>query len=400
MNIILKKQYNEPFKSYDVMVVVIFCLENSYKKQDIYYNGLNDMINNISKIFPNMFFRIYYDSSIITPQHKNNELNRFIINKWNPLFDKLKNNKQIQLVKYEYPEFKINNLYHEQLFGSVIRFLPLFNFEEEISKNVIIMDIDNIGILHKTKLEFDEFLKSNSQFFFKHSSCSSRNIQLSKINKQYMNFIIPFAWDIFSKVKFDKNIFIDFINQIKNINKKINDNIYNLLNTFYKSIQAGNYQEGHKLDVSSKFPYGIDEILTLYLFNYYIKNKIHYSFSEITNMGFFLYDLSLRSHELSDYNDDDDMKYMMKRIMNKYYDNNKSLSENYIIYDYIVNKIENRKNINNNTIKLYKIFCKNEIKFANEILKNKRYHIYHINYQFVKCISQVKAISDNIVIYV
>jgi len=84
----------------------------------------------------------------------------------------------------------------------------------------------------------------------------------------------------------------------------------------------------------------------------------------------------------------------------KYYNKNKSLSENYVVYDYVVNKIENRKKKKNNTLKMYILFCKNEIKVANDLLKNKKYTEYPIDYNYVKCISRVKSFFDDDIIFV
>jgi hypothetical protein len=399
-NIILTPRFIEPKDKYNILSVVLFCLKKSYKNQDKYFNGLKGIVENVHKIFPTFYLRIYYDKSVITPTHEDENLNNYIKTKWLPLFERMKKLPFIQLMEYDHPDFRQDTLYHTGLFGHIVRFIPLFNYPFEHSNNVITMDIDlSPEIIKRTKKIYDDFMKSKSQFFYRFSSCSSRCLQLSKVNKKYVNFIIPNAWDIMIKNKFDYSIFDQFVNQIKNPKVVVNDLVYDLVISFYKSLRQGNIQEGHHDDITEKFPYGMDEVFTAYLFNYFVKRKMNCSYTETTNMGYLLYDLSLKSYSLSNFNKDQNMIYMMKYIMGKYYDSKKSLSENYIFYDYIVNKQENRRKIKNPTLKVYKIFCENEIRFTKEIVRNNTISKYHIDELLVKCISNVKQIfmNDNII---
>ena len=76
-NIKLTKFYEEPKQKYKLISVVLFRLETSYKDSNKYYNGLNLLINNFQKYFPNFYLRIYYDTSVINnfeDKHKNDTI--------------------------------------------------------------------------------------------------------------------------------------------------------------------------------------------------------------------------------------------------------------------------------------------------------------------------------------
>jgi len=53
----------EPEKYYKIISVVFFLKESSYKKPEIYINGLKNIINNFKKIFFDFRLRIYHDNT-------------------------------------------------------------------------------------------------------------------------------------------------------------------------------------------------------------------------------------------------------------------------------------------------------------------------------------------------
>ena len=96
-----------------------------YMSFDKYLNGIFLLNEFVIKELPGFELRLFIDQTISND---------------NDIFEKLKKNK-IKLIIFECSNFLINN-FHRGIFGMIARFFPIFNFENNDAKNVIISDID------------------------------------------------------------------------------------------------------------------------------------------------------------------------------------------------------------------------------------------------------------------
>jgi uncharacterized protein YlaN (UPF0358 family) len=118
------------------IVVSIFRMEDPYKDESQYTNGLGFLIDNLPKYIKGCVLRIYYDSSITKKDDK-----------WVPILDKAKSAPFVQLIHYDFPQFKKSHdsFYHEGVFGTIIRFFPIFNFSN-IAEIVSVVDVDFLDV--------------------------------------------------------------------------------------------------------------------------------------------------------------------------------------------------------------------------------------------------------------
>ena len=130
------KFYTEPKEKYNIVSTVIFRLKNNYKPFIEYYNGLKFLVDNLPSILPDFYLRLYYDDTISIPNSTNEKVNEEIKTLWMPYFEQLKQLKYVQLCKY-------NHKLNEGLFGTLVRFYPLFDYTDNANiEIVIISDVD------------------------------------------------------------------------------------------------------------------------------------------------------------------------------------------------------------------------------------------------------------------
>ena len=80
-------KYNYEINSvtkYNIISIIFFKLKNSYKTLDKYLIGINLIINNYKKYFPNFKIRLYYDSvnnipEFIKIKNKMNKMNEQLV---------------------------------------------------------------------------------------------------------------------------------------------------------------------------------------------------------------------------------------------------------------------------------------------------------------------------------
>ena len=109
----------------DIFSVSLFKLRNgSYKNFSRYLDGLK-ILNEIS-IENNLEIRLFIDNTIYKDEKIMNYLN---------------NLETVTMILYECKNFKIDE-YHVGLFGTLVRLFPLFDFENNDSRIVMIMDAD------------------------------------------------------------------------------------------------------------------------------------------------------------------------------------------------------------------------------------------------------------------
>lgn len=223
-----------------------FYLEKSYKSSQRYIDGILKIINFVEQ---NKYYvlRIYYDESI------------FKNPKYAELFDKIKTNSLVELCEYSCSQFIQSKPFHIGTFGTLLRFLPLF--EKSHWEVIYILDIDdaNYGYI---KLYVDSLVSSNKKFYFYNLEDYGKKY-LNQFNNKFDNAVIA---NIYVKNhRFDIKIFTNFLDWITKSNKlfkmieHLNKNTYAFKNSPKDIIQT----------------YGLDEyFLNINLINTLNKNDI------------------------------------------------------------------------------------------------------------------------------
>lgn len=197
-------------KKINIISCCFFKLENgSYKKFNKYTNGLRFLNNYVKKYMKDFKIRLFIDESIYNDKKLMIKINKL---------------KLVQCVLINCKKFKskINNTKHRGLLGTLFRFFPMFNFENNDANFVIISDIDwsknndmdvlieSYNILKKNNKKVSLFMVGR---FFKSSIVS--------YNYNRHGILLPYAVAdrILNNIKLDKKIIINFIKDDTNLKK-------------------------------------------------------------------------------------------------------------------------------------------------------------------------------------
>ncbi len=324
----LSNEFIEPKDSYNIISVSLFRLKNSYKNSNIYYEGLNLLVNNFPKILPNFYLRIYYDTSVLENDDEN--MIDDTKNLWIPYFKILRKNPKIQLIKYNSDEFRVDKIYHDGLIGTFMRFIPFFNLEINKKINTVaVMDIDiNLKKMYQifdVKKKIAVMNKTNSNISFTTYPCYELWPRYQNMRKYVkIHDIIP-AGTIITRVKFPIKIFNNFINSIVNNDKIITDYVEN----YYLNNEVSVKKEfDQNKMIKFRVPYGLDEYFLMfvneYINNKKIKNVIKYEHDSFKTFLNPIHELYLEKKIDARF-----FKSFVKNIMGEVYDNEKTISENF-----------------------------------------------------------------------
>lgn len=288
------RYYQEPNHKYICMSMSLFLPEKyqkiTYGKQrEIIEQKKNSFFKHITfnmklimnNYFPdNYYYRIYYDDSIQKDE-------KFIA-----LIDTLKNNHKYQIIKYKCPG-ALNtktDTGHINLFGTMLRFHPLFDKESPNIEAVAIMDADNIYTRHWVK-NIVEFVKNDKYNlmtyqgilespFYKSDLKNNDKIDqelnrlffragMTCMKKKAFNYDI---WDKYFNQMYDQQ---DFMNQVRYLDFKK-----------YASFPESTEQSFYS------FEYGMDEIFLNFILKKMLKEgklklKIHRFINEIFKKFFY-----------------------------------------------------------------------------------------------------------------
>lgn len=315
----------EPLFTYDkkikknILSACFFKMKNHYKDFNIYVKGLQNLIN-ILNAQDKYILRLFIDENI--KKDKN-------------IFDFLYSNKKIELVIFKCNNY-LNNSYHIDVFGTFVRFFPIFNFKNNDAKNVICIDID-------LKME-DAFYLENliKETNFKGAQVIGRGTAFELlVNNKNPHFYANLIG--FYGVKFDSNILINFI---KNIGQIKNNSHY-----------------GKR---TSNFSFGTDELFLNEYFIYSDNNKINFKLGILLdyNINWFLY--YTKEELLKKY--PKNSKIYLKYILGKYAKDNLTTLQMFELVDkYIYTKYANIK-----YDKEKKVLSSNFYKLINYLYKNNK----------------------------
>jgi len=377
-NLKLVKYYKEPDTRYNIVCVTVFRLYDNYKPMDKYYDKFNIFLKVFKKYMPNYYLRVYIDNSLIVkPGIK--IIDDEIDNIWIPLINKLKILDFVQLIKYKHSDF-LDEKYsqcHKGTFGTIIRFLPMFDYKiNDNLDTIVIMDIDmnpKSFDLYNNIINYSK--QNNSHFMFRTSYCKytkSRHFIVSEITNTWLRVMAGTM--VLMNHRFDKNILNEFFGCIKN---NTFEDRCKYIGLFKDHI---NFENNKKVS-AELFIYGIDELLTLYLLDSLIKKNIKFGYLSSKDLDVPLYTHSIKYNTYSD-NTNEINRKLLKTIAGKYYDNNKTLQDN---FKFIDNNLGNNM-FNRNVNKINKEIMENYINLFKEMKNNNYINEYGFNKEEIKCV--------------
>lgn len=341
----LKPLFNIDYsKKKDIISACFFKMSGGgYTKFDKYLTGIFYLIKFIDDEIKPFKLRLFIDYTIYNDKDIMNKLN----------------SHNIELVLYECPKF-IKNGYHRGIFGMIVRFFPMFDFENNDANYVIISDIDfNYPHQRRDMLNLKDKIvnrkKYNLDDIYAYFSGTLRDMSIFK-----KGFIIPYVISP-QQINFkriDKSV---ILNYLYNYNKYKNE----VMEVFKHSL--GKIEKSNDEFIF----YGWDEYFINYNYiNYIIKNKkafmVTYSYFITIN----LYFINKKINELTKEE---------KIILKDFYidilkDNKKFKYVNEINSFYFIDKMFFNKDLNSLTkyqidlvVNIYKFYIKN---FPNkEIIK-------------------------------
>ncbi len=209
-------------KKVNILSTCFFKMKKHYKNFNVYLKGINNLIKIVEQQQKYML-RIFIDENI-----KNDK----------EIFNILNSSKHVQLVVFSCAKYMKDN-YHLDVFGALVRLFPVFNFENNDSGNVIIIDID----LGKEDLETLKTIMNYDTD--KEQIVGKGRAEDLIIRKIYPHYYLNLCG--FYNKKYSSEIITDFITNAHKIDDK---GLYNVRN--------------------STFGFGTDE---LFLNNYFIYKK-------------------------------------------------------------------------------------------------------------------------------
>lgn len=241
-----------------ISVVLFKLYEGCYKSFDKYTSGLK-ILSKVVEKYDGVTLRLFIDDSIYT----DGSLMKF--------FKKL----SIEIVHFiPKPKFVIDN-HLKGLFGTFIRFFPMFNFPNNDCDVCVSLDIDHpldeviqtmenlethlelVGEFPDTGIFYESLLQTNRKYY---------NIKYGKLLPYF------YAGRFLSLDKFDKHVLVDFLENVETNNE--------LLTVYGGRPKAS-------LDYTN-FVYGIDE---------YFTNNVLMEYIENTDVGVLIYiEFNILSH--------------------------------------------------------------------------------------------------------
>ena len=236
---------------YNILSTSFFKMGSHYKSFEIYIKGLKKIIKLIESQ-TKYVLRIFIDLHVQSDPD---------------IFPLLISSSKVQIVLFKCSEY-IENNFHIDVFGALVRLFPLFNFKSNDSDNTIVIDIDlNWEDINKLKILMD------------YKTGDKEIIGMGMIDKLLITKYRPhFFCGLFGtfNVKFDKSIIEDFIYNAPNIDDK---GIYGkrlksfgygtdelFLNEYF--LYANDYRNLKGIKLGMLFNYDIN------WFMYYYKNEL------------------------------------------------------------------------------------------------------------------------------
>ena len=273
----------------NIVSCAFFKLSSSpYKNFNLYIDGLEKLYSKVYTEYKdeNFTIRLFIDNSIYLDKK---------------LFERLKKMDKLEMVLYECINYKIgiDSNYHIGLFGTLVRFFPMFNFENNDADIIIISDIDDYDYFEKS-IQNIRLIKTNikpyTQLSFFKTGNISKNV-LYTISLIYKNIPNPYAVasNFISFSKCDSQVLYDFLVEIGDSDELL---------TKYQH----KFESNSNLMTDNKFVYGFDEyFLNINYTNYLIDTSktvcIKFKWSVYGSLFWFLSKKNIPQYQINLIND-------------------------------------------------------------------------------------------------
>lgn len=233
---LIKPNLPEP---YDCVCTSLFKMVVGYKKFEKYISLLEIAAGAFFEVYPEMGFLLFIDESITSEPS---------------IFSRVKalRNPNLILIKYTCLSY-VKNSRHSELFGSLIRFLPFFDYEGNPTRNVLDIDADI------NAFDTDAMIKNYTYFIQLHTAYHYDTNLFYEIPSKWAltkDYSIIAARHIDS-FKFPLKLLTDYL-------KCISEKSCEYMADVERRLDYEKY---------SIFPYGIDEYFLNNIFLTYIKDK-------------------------------------------------------------------------------------------------------------------------------
>lgn len=262
-NFILLKNINFDNKK-DIISVSLFKLKGGgYKSFSKYINGLK--ILDVLAKKNNLEIRLFIDNTIYEDKNIMDSINKL---------------HTIIPILFECPNFKIGDN-HVGLFGTIVRFFPLFDFENNDSRIVMILDADveDLQELLDKQIEMYNMIKNTIYkkiYFIYNGNFYNMNAEHNFVEFNNESILLPYC--IASKIigckKISPKILYKFIETLE---KYMDDN------TRPTEILS-NYKEliGQQNKCENNICYGVDEyFINMGLLKYLLKHELPFAYHTV-----------------------------------------------------------------------------------------------------------------------
>lgn len=361
MKFLIKPKKFNRLKKYNVVSTSLFRMSNGYKNFEKYMKGLKMGIEYFTKNIPDMKYLLFIDSTISADEKLMSRI-------------KSMNNGKLICIEFTCPDYIAQSLCgHVELFGSMIRFLPFFNYIGNFTKNVICVDAD-LNQLDASLLLTNYNIFNRSKVKYQYDT----NMFYEIIAKWcLMDDLTILAGRHMCKYKFPIHMFADYIECMKN-------------GTCPNMATIRSYMDYVKYEV---YPYGIDEYFLNYIMLPYIKKKnILYSVSSRYVITAPLYYLNKKNTIPAESEEGQILSEALRNMLHV----DKSV-EYHKLFELFDNALYSDGKPTNRTKKIayayykfiksmwdkeyYNIFCKQTLK---TILENKKYIYRHVLHTYKK----------------
>ncbi len=328
----------------NILSISFFKMYNGgYKDFKLYIDGFKELHKMVleEKVY-NFSIRIFMDNSIYLDKE---------------LIDMLEGLERVEIVVYSCENYLDSDLdYHVGLFGTMVRFFPMFDFPNNDANIVMISDMDDFKYFNENVKIMKNLNKKIilSMYILKIGSLT-KNVKF-RYNDEYHGHITPYciAPKFISYKKLESNILIDYLN---NYGDK---NIPEIIRIYGTKNNLSSLYSRDTIKKNKNFVYGVDEnFLNFYLTHYLIDNNIPYAISFSWSIDKALYQYK---------------NYVLP------IDNSKIRLLIYIT-DYLLDRLGIKYNKKDNFFKKYKLI-NNIVTGQNKKLKNKLYYFYYIMFLY------------------
>jgi hypothetical protein len=300
------------------------------------------------------------------------------------LLDGAKKMKHVQLVKFHHPWFVGDNGYHLGTFGTVVRLYPLFSKNEPNLRMILIGDIDyNEGMFPYWKNTYKVFKNSPSKVHMFARDCNHLNERVNKIVSYLGLSISPFLNSFWSKIRFPHTMldsFLKCLHDRKNVDASIG---CNEIDIFLTKVDYDKVKKANRME-KQKFMYGVDEICLLMMVKYVNKMKLPYSYHTFPDLLLPFRDAYAVNNNLV--NSVEHQK-IIKHIMQMYYNDKRSVSQNFNSMYMLLNTYDNYLlPLPNNKLKMMMYFTKNIMELYRSVLKDNWQTLHGLERKSVECV--------------